>query len=98
MVYLLQIFTLEFLYQFLKTLFVRIDADGGEDALDVFGAGGGVAAETQEEVCCEVLHCCRCFIDISISIKLCQFKLFRWEMRTVCLTKFLKGCGDFGFV
>lgn len=60
----MQVFTLEFLDQFIETLFVRIDANGGEDALDVFGTGGGIAAETEEEVCCEMLHFCRLVIDV----------------------------------
>lgn len=37
-------------------LVVTIDADGGEDGLDITSAGRGVSTNLTEEVGCEVLH------------------------------------------
>jgi hypothetical protein len=43
-----------------KTLFISLDTDGFENGLDVLLGGRGVAAEGEEEVCCEVLHFAGC--------------------------------------
>jgi hypothetical protein len=55
--YLIDVLALELAKQRFETVLVSFDADCAEDALDVFGGWGGVAAESEEEVCCEVLHC-----------------------------------------
>ena len=49
--YLVNVLALELTKELVETLIVSLDADGGEDALDVFGGWGGVASEAEEEVC-----------------------------------------------
>lgn len=55
-VYLLEILALELGDEGRETLIVRLNSDGFEDGLDVLLGRRGVAAEGEEEVCCEVLH------------------------------------------
>jgi hypothetical protein len=54
--YLVDVLARELGDELLETLILGLDADGAEDGLDVLGRGGGVAAEGEEEVGCEVLH------------------------------------------
>lgn len=54
--YLVDVLARELGEELLETLILGLDADGAEDGLDVLGRGGGVAAEGEEEVGCEVLH------------------------------------------
>lgn len=54
--YFLQVLAVKFLDQLVQAVGVGLDADGRENALDVFSRGRGVAAEAEEEICCEVLH------------------------------------------
>lgn len=64
--YLLEVLALEFTDQGGETVVISLDSDGLEDGLDILLRGGGVAAEGQEEVCCEVLHldCCRAELSV----------------------------------
>jgi hypothetical protein len=53
---LLEVLALELSDDLLEALGVSVDADGGEDLLDVGSRGGLVASKGEEEVSCEVLH------------------------------------------
>jgi hypothetical protein len=55
--YLVDVLALELLDELVEALAVGLDADGLKDLLDVAGGRRGVAAEAEEKVCCEVLHC-----------------------------------------
>lgn len=50
------IFAIKLLEETGDALVVTIDADGGEDSLDITSAGRGVSTNLAEEVGCEVLH------------------------------------------
>lgn len=52
----LKVLALELSDDLLEAVGVSVNADGGEDLLDVGGRGGLVASEGEEEVSCEVLH------------------------------------------
>lgn len=52
----LEVLALELRDNLLEALGVSVNADGGEDLLDVRGRGGLVASKGEEEVGCEVLH------------------------------------------
>ena len=54
--HLLEVFALKLREQLLKTLLISINADRGQDALDVTGGRRVVAGKVEEEVSCEVLH------------------------------------------
>lgn len=54
--YLVDVLARELRDELLKTLILGLNADGAEDSLDILSRGGGVAAESEQEVSCEVLH------------------------------------------
>lgn len=54
--YLVDVLARELRDELLKTLILGLNADGAEDSLDILSRGGGVAAEGEQEVSCEVLH------------------------------------------
>lgn len=54
--YLVDVLALKLGEELLQALIVSLNANGGEDTLDVGGGGGLVATEAEEEVSCEVLH------------------------------------------
>jgi hypothetical protein len=54
--YLLKILALELRDESGEALVISFDTDGFENGLDVLLGRRGVAAEGEEEVCCEVLH------------------------------------------
>jgi hypothetical protein len=54
--YLVDVLALKLGEELLDALAVDLNTDGGEDGLNVRGAGAGLAAEREEEVSCEVLH------------------------------------------
>ena len=54
--YLIDVLALKLADKRIQTLVICFDADCAEDFLDVFGGWGGVAAEAEEEVGCEMLH------------------------------------------
>lgn len=60
----LEALALELSNDLLEAVGVSVNADGGEDLLDVGGRGGLVASEGEEEVSCEVLH-----FDLTVSKK-----------------------------
>jgi hypothetical protein len=60
----LEVLALELSNDLLEAVGVSVNADGGEDLLDVGGRGGLIASEGEEEVSCEVLH-----FDLTISKK-----------------------------
>jgi ubiquinone/menaquinone biosynthesis C-methylase UbiE len=53
---LLEVLALELRDDLLETVTLSVDADGGENGLDVGGGGGLVAGKGEEEVGSEVLH------------------------------------------
>lgn len=53
---LLEVLALELSDDLVEALRVSVDADGGEDGLDVGGRGRLVASEGEQKVGCEVLH------------------------------------------
>lgn len=53
---LLEVLALELGDDLLETVTLSVDADGGEDGLDVGGGGGLVAGKGEEEVGSEILH------------------------------------------
>lgn len=53
---LLEVLALELGDELLEALGVSVNADGGEDTLDIGGRGGLVASEGEEQVSGEVLH------------------------------------------
>lgn len=55
--YLVDVLALKLGQELVQALAVGLDTDGLEDLLDVGGAGRGVAAQGEEKVSCEVLHC-----------------------------------------
>jgi hypothetical protein len=55
--YLVDVLALELADELVEALAVGLDTDRLKNLLDVAGGGRGVAAESEEEVCCEVLHC-----------------------------------------
>jgi len=57
MSYLIDALVLKLRDELVETVVVGLNANGLEQGLDVSGRGGGVAAEAEEEVGCEVLHC-----------------------------------------
>ena len=65
--YLVDILALELLKELGQTLLVSIDANGGQDALDVVGGGAAVASEAKEEVSREVLHFAGVLFAVSIA-------------------------------
>jgi len=54
--YLVDVLALKLRDELVKTLLIGLNSNGFENSLDVVGRRGGVATETEEEVCCEVLH------------------------------------------
>ena len=54
--HLLEVLALELGDDLLETVGVSVNADGGEDTLDVGGRGGLVAGEGEEQVSGEVLN------------------------------------------
>lgn len=54
---LLEVLALELGDDLLETVTLGVNADGGEDGLDVGGGGSLVAGKGEEEVGSEVLHC-----------------------------------------
>lgn len=54
------VLAIKLLEETFDTLVVAINADGGEDRLDVTSAGRGISANLAEEVSCEVLHFVGC--------------------------------------
>lgn len=58
----LEVLALELSDDLLEAVGVSVNADGGEDLLDVGGSGGLIASEGEEEVSCEVLH-----FDLTVS-------------------------------
>lgn len=53
---LLEVLALELSDDLVKTVTLSVDADGGEDGLDVGSGGGLVAGKGEEKVGSEVLH------------------------------------------
>lgn len=58
--YFVDVLALELLEELVETFILSFNADGFEDFLDLLSGRAGVATETEQEVCCEVLHfeCC----------------------------------------
>jgi len=54
--YLVDILVLKLRDELVESLIIRVDADRGEDALDIRGRWAGVASKAEEEICREVLH------------------------------------------
>lgn len=54
--YSVDILALELRDQLVETLLVGLNADSGEDLLDVGARRGGVTADLEEEVCSNVTH------------------------------------------
>jgi hypothetical protein len=50
--YLVDVLALKLGEELAETLFVRVDANGAQDTLDVLGGRRGVAGQAEEEVCC----------------------------------------------
>ncbi len=63
--YLVDVLAVKLREELLEALIVGLNANGGQDALDVLGRGGAVASEPEEEVSCEVLHFERCAATIT---------------------------------
>lgn len=53
---LLEVLALKLGDELVKALLIGVDADGGEDSLDIGGRGGLVAGEGEEEESGDVLH------------------------------------------
>lgn len=53
---LLDVLALELSHELLETVGVSVNADGGENTLDIVGGGALVTGEGKEEVSGEVLH------------------------------------------
>jgi hypothetical protein len=53
---LLDVLALELLQELAEALLISVNADGGEDSLDVLSRGGGVAGKAEEKESGEVLH------------------------------------------
>lgn len=53
---LLDVLALELADELGEAVLLGVNTDGGQDGLDVLGLRGVLAAELEEEVCCEVLH------------------------------------------
>lgn len=54
--YLVDVFAFELFEELGETVFISVDADRGQDTLDIGLGGVGVAGKAEEEVGCEVLH------------------------------------------
>lgn len=54
--YLVDVLALKLGEELLETLVISLNTDGGEDSLDVRGAGAVVAAEAEKEVCREAVE------------------------------------------
>lgn len=76
--YLVDVLARELRDELLETLILGLNADGAEDGLDVLSRGGGVAAEVEQEVSCEVLHFESCWKKkILLGILVCNFSTRR---------------------
>ena len=67
-IYLGEILAAELRDQGREAIIIGFDSNGVEDLLDVLRGRGAVAAEGEEEVSCEVLHCECCREKLSASV------------------------------
>lgn len=84
MSYLVDVLALKLRQQLAQALGVDLDSDGLDDLLNVIGGGLVVAAESEEEVGCEVLHferfCMRSLVRIlRFSLPFARAALWRRE-------------------
>jgi hypothetical protein len=68
--YLVDVLALELGDELGETLLIGLDANGRKDGLDILSGWGGVTANSEEKVCCEVLHfdCSRGLVRTAVQI------------------------------